>query len=103
MSHQGYIDHTSGKPVFLGVVGIGVMAVICFLLVDGFVRALASEPQMWETHVRYTWQDKARKQHCVIAIRGKVSEPCGKYTKAEIETFRLQTEKPTPRILAGKF
>ena len=103
MSHQGYIDHTSGKPVFLGVAGIGVMAVICFLLVDGFVRALASEPQMHETHVRYVWQSKTGKQQCAIAIRGKVAESCGKYTKAEIETFRLQNEKPAARILAGKF
>ncbi len=103
MSHQGYIDHTTRKPVFLGVAGIGVMAVICFLLVDGFVRALASEPQMHETHVRYMWQSKTGKQQCTIAIQGKASEPCEAYSAKQIETFRLQCEKPTPRILAGKF
>lgn len=103
MSHQGYIDHTTRKPVFLGVAGIGALAVLCLFLLDGFVRLLADEPQMHETHVRYVWQTKSGKKECIIAVRSKQAEACSSFSKEDLKTFRLHREKPSPRILAGNF
>lgn len=88
-----------GVVVILAVIGV----VAFFLLSDGMLRSMASEPQLHQTHVRYVWQTASRDKKCIVAVRGKKAVPCGQYTKEEIDSFRLQYEKPARRVLVGNF
>ena len=80
-----------------------VLGTISLAMLDGLVRDLAGEPQIWETHVRYTWLAKAGYRQCIVAVHGKPAEPCSSFTKEQIATFRLQYETPSPKVLAGEF
>lgn len=91
------------KRGILLALALAVAGVLSFVLLDGLVRGLADEPQIWETHVRYSWQSKQGERLCTIAVRGKTAEPCSSFTKEQVNTFRLQYEIPSSRVLAGKF
>lgn len=88
---------------FLLLLAVLMSTAVSLALLDGIVRGLMGGPQLWETHVRYSWQVKQGERICIVAIRGKVAEPCSAFTKEEIATFRLQYETPSSEVLAGKF
>lgn len=100
---QMYADRSlyqsANRPVWTGVVVIFLIAAASVLL-DGFVRGAASEPQLYQTHVRYTWHDKHMRKKCAVVVKGEAVKSCKEFTPEEIATMRLQNEKLPPQLLA---
>lgn len=93
-----------GKQGILLILGVVITFAVILILFDGLIRVVTDQPQIWESHVRYTWLDKKTgERQCVVAVRGKPAGPCSDYSPQEIQTMRLNYETPRKEVLEGKF